>query len=371
MQKFVSKQHLEKNVFDLPLFNSEETARFATHLIEKGARADLRKTAAEFAGELGVPADVLGDELMEFFGGVPGNTAEGVEAFLKSVPLTLHLQRTRERLERSITPLIAHNLLRNIGSTLEWYDLNDLGLCGNRGHLRGAILGIVADELICKAMCTEDAALDILKYLSESSRCTHTSCIAHNMITRRVANGNPFNASLVGMEDGQWVSMGSTTLPTSKAKSSLYSWEYDEEEGAVLLRSFPGKERCNWHLIRLPLAFPVVNVVLLHNAASRRTLYLVQLSASSTPFSRQATPQTCTDGVKERLGRLREAIAAHIAPTCEREYFVVHAPNCTKDGLAPPPGHTADFYFSPAGVAQAIPSAPAPGLKYLQSSREH
>jgi hypothetical protein len=146
---WVGKRHLEKFVFDLPLFTKDESLTFATRLCNS---LDI-----DIEDELGVPSAGIDDWLEERFGGVVGYIAEMCLEISQGNTVSQYISVLSNRINKLILETAAKNSisvkqlaedwLNEIKSRdNSWLSLRNAGLCGSFAP-RGIIFAIIMNDL--------------------------------------------------------------------------------------------------------------------------------------------------------------------------------------------------------------------------------
>ena len=150
MGTWVGKQHLGREVFDLPLYTNKQCFDFAKKLCSY-LEVDLEE-------ELAVPMEGVSDWLEENFGGVIGYTAEMLLDVAEGKLVSEYLSALSDRVNTAISKAanerrisekaLAGDWLIHIKSNFHpWVSLRDTGLCG-RGPPRGIIFSLILQRLL-------------------------------------------------------------------------------------------------------------------------------------------------------------------------------------------------------------------------------
>jgi len=213
---WVSKKHLEKLVFHLPLFTKEECFDFANSL-GNSLGINLEK------GIDGVPPAGVDDWLEERFGGVVGYIAELFLEISKGNLVSQYMSVLSTRMmtvisnsaeRRNISKKeLAKDWLNEIKSDENnWACLHDAGLCGSSAP-RGIIF-----SLILKWLCIsspEENALSLISFFSSnfSGDPGLDGCLMEIEETLKLRSGNSIRASLLTCVDQGWIVKESIDLP--------------------------------------------------------------------------------------------------------------------------------------------------------------
>jgi len=213
---WVSKKHLEKLVFHLPLFTKEECFDFANSICNS-LDINLEK------GIDGVPPAGVDDWLEERFGGVVGYIAELFLEISKGNLVSQYMSVLSTRMmtvisnsaeRRNISKKeLAKDWLNEIKSDENnWACLHDAGLCGSSAP-RGIIF-----SLILKWLCIsspEENALSLISFFSSnfSGDPGLDGCLMEIEETLKLRSGNSIRASLLTCVDQGWIVKESIDLP--------------------------------------------------------------------------------------------------------------------------------------------------------------
>jgi len=344
---WVSKKHLEKLVFHLPLFTKEECFDFANSL-GNSLGINLEK------GIDGVPLAGLDDWLEEQFGGNVGYIAELfleisegnlVSKYMCDLSGRILYLISNSARERHISNgQLAEDWLNEIKSDYNnWYCLRDTGLCGSSAP-RGIIF-----SLILKWLCTFSPKEDELSLISLlrskfSGDPGVDGCLLELEEILKLRSGNSIRASLLTCVDQGWIVKESIDLPPRGIPLNCLVYQ---ERHSRLVKT-PNSTSSLWCLIQVPSGFDVIDVVLVDTDSP--TIYGLQITHSGKPFAKHHTFDTCLPRSKERLAKLRSVISKHFKLDDPTEMFsVMLAPNCERDEFKPPGspgGHENDYYFA-------------------------
>jgi len=137
------------------------------------------------------------------------------------------------------------------------------------------------------------------------------------------------------------------------------------ESQSRLIQSFLPKAT-SWNVIELPPAFDVIDVVLVNQTTGSPTIFGIQITRSSAPFTGHHTFDTCTRKSKERLDSLWRVVCLHFNLDIRivKKFYLMLAPNCKGADFRPPDGHFSDFYFS---LSSVIPEDESSKMKKRRS----
>ena len=356
---WVSKRHLEKQVFDLPRFTPEQCFDFASKLCSC-LGISLNN------GIDGVPVGGVDDWLEERFGGVVGYIAEmfleiaggklnSVSEYLSALSERVSAVISATAIKRSISAeALAKDWLNEIksrGNT--WRCLRDAGLCG-RDPPRGVIFTLILEALY--TFYPQEDALSLVTYfrMKFSGDPGLDGCLLELEEVLKLRAGKSFEASLLALKGQDWIVDDLIDLPPKGTMSYLHVLMYDEKcsklDPAMSWSSLD--QRSSWSLVLIPSGFDVIDVVL-----ESATIYGIQITRSAKPFAKHATFDTCASTSKVRLQKLWSAISGLYQRDFEA-VFVMRAPNCESSEFKPPEGQASAYYFAPGITSGSGPSAP-------------
>ncbi|KAH9148908.1 hypothetical protein LEN26_004373 [Aphanomyces euteiches] len=194
LAKFVTERYLERQSWDLPLFDLEETASLALRL-----QSTLNLPTEVIEGAFGLnlddeeqKKDKMGEFLFGLFGGVPGYITELFVALSReNVSLISYMEFLNIRVRGLVEKELGVNIVENAGLWLKtmkqvtdpWWFAREAGLCGSTPP-RGAILRYMLEALFFFA--PQDNALETVKYF------------------RSRLQDDPVRAPLIKLEGEQW-----------------------------------------------------------------------------------------------------------------------------------------------------------------------
>jgi len=355
---WVDERHLEKYVFDLPLFNKTECLTFATKLSSK--------LGINLEDKIGIPGAGMDDWLEERFGGVVGCIAEMLLDITKDNTVSQHILALSGRINGTISKVakrrslseaqLASVWLKEIQSAdCTWKCLRDAGLCGS-----SAPHGVIFTRILMW-LCTFYPAVDLL-YLVSSFRLMFSSdpgldgCLLELEEILKLRVNRLITASLLTLIDQNWIVNKSIIMPP--LGSTMTVWTY--KESLSILSNLEGNSlssESSWYLIQVPNGFDVIDVVFVDITVAAPSIYGIQITRSTKPFAKHHTFDTCSSSSKERLKKLWHLIYHHfnVDETTVSIFYVMLAPNCDKDETKPPVRHTSDFYFSSSSIHRPAP----------------
>ena len=343
---WVAKRHLEKLVFDLPLFTKEECWDFANSLCNS-LGINLEN------GIDGVPAAGLDDWLEERFGGVVGYIAELFLEISKGNLVSQYMLALSGRMNKVIgnsatkngisKEQLAKDWLNEIKSDdNNWDCLRDAGLCGNSAP-RGMIFSLILKWLYT-FFPDEDALSLVALFRSKFSGDPGLDgCLLELEEILKLRASKSIGASLLTHVEHGWIVEKSIDLPPRGIPLNILVYE----ESQFRLEKTPHSTSSSWCLIQVPSGFDVIDVVLVDVSGSP-FIYGIQITRSVKPFAKHHTFDTCLPRSKERLEMLWKAISNNFECDDPFEiFYVMLAPNCERDEFKPPAGHESKYYFAP------------------------
>eukprot|EP00475_Leptophrys_vorax_P016989 TRINITY_DN2349_c0_g1_i4.p1 TRINITY_DN2349_c0_g1~~TRINITY_DN2349_c0_g1_i4.p1 ORF type:complete len:645 (+),score=153.34 TRINITY_DN2349_c0_g1_i4:80-2014(+) len=373
---WVAKKHLEKLVFDLPLFTKEECFEFANNLCNS---LDINLAT----GIDGVPLEGIDDWLEERFGGVVGYIAEMFLEISKGSSVSQYMSNLDERVNEIISnsaerrhisnKQLAEDWLNEIkSSSNRWKCFRDAGLCGSSAP-RGIIFSLILKWLY--TFFPEEDALSLVHRFRVKFRADPglDGCLLELEEILKLKANNSFQASLLTLDGHNWIAEECLDLP-SRPSDQMSVFQYVEDDSMLDEILIPG--RSQWNLIQVPSGFDVIDVVLVDVSATP-AIYGIQITRSVKPFVKHHTFDTCLPRSQERLETLWNVISDHFDLDDSVEvFYVMLAPNCERDEFKPPGGHESDCYFAPARIitkyepstsrkrrSHPVPARPPPSKK--------
>jgi hypothetical protein len=347
---WVSKRHLEKRVFDLPLFTAKECFEFAQKLcsslgLDLGSRID------------GIPLTGVEDWLEERFGGVIGYVTEMLLEISKGNLLSQYMNDLSGRMNKVIgnaanlkhisNGQLSKDWLNEIRSSRNnWDCLRDAGLCGSSAP-RGIIFSMIL-EWLCIFSPEENALSLVTLFRSKfSGDAGLDGCLLELEEKLKLKACNSIKASLLTLVDEKWTVEESIDLPPKGAMLNFLKYE---ESDFKLEKTAESAAMSSWFLIQLPSGFDLIDVVLVDISQSP-SVYGIQITRSVKPFAKHHTFDTCLPKSRERLEKLRSTILKHFQLHDSTElFYVMLAPYCKNDEFKPPGAHLSDYYFSPTKI---------------------
>jgi hypothetical protein len=355
-----------------------------------------QEEAAQTAGErqysslpsfrdfLDLPEDTdRGERLMEWFAGVPGYITALVTAFVREQDFTDFLATLDARVCALLSQ--AEITLDDIRNELEegkWTSLHRTGLCGPRGPNNQMFASILRQFA---SVHTADAFLAALTGFKRryGADPTFTGGLLTAKTILALQCATPLHIGLLSLIDGQWVLGEDTRSVPDCRPEALMQWTYQPPElipfGSASLDHAKGPrlrplasaslDHAEWHLVRLPPGFPVIDVLLAHRTSAGIEVFLIHIASSLDPFATHLTDETCSAHSRARVEALLSLVRSVIGGNSKIELIVrylLHAPNCE------PPNHVAfdqtkAYYFSPMDPGRAF--APAK-LRYRQQTNQ-
>ena len=353
---FVSTRHIEKFVFDLPLFSRDEGFVLANQ-IAHALHVNLADAIPGIRDE-GIP-----EWLEERFGGIPGYSSEFLLGVKKGESYSKYALELSERVrivirntakEQNMSPKeLSDCWMSEIQDPrYTWESIRDSGLCGSHPPR-----GVVLTELLKWLFTYSPSELDKLSIVQLMRRMSQgdpglDGCLLEleeiiKLKTKSTIRVAKISLHKDGADDlGTWVDGDEVELPASEESVSLT--RYSDLNGTYFFPVFD--LNCAWILIELPSGFDVADLFLFHVRSS--TLYAVQITRSADPFKKHHTLETCPKCSQDRImefskGLVRDTGVPEDSLSC---HFVMVAPNCAPGKFAPPAGNQGDFYFSPPTV---------------------
>eukprot|EP00475_Leptophrys_vorax_P016991 TRINITY_DN2349_c0_g1_i7.p1 TRINITY_DN2349_c0_g1~~TRINITY_DN2349_c0_g1_i7.p1 ORF type:complete len:644 (+),score=147.85 TRINITY_DN2349_c0_g1_i7:80-2011(+) len=372
---WVAKKHLEKLVFDLPLFTKEECFEFANNLCNS---LDINLAT----GIDGVPLEGIDDWLEERFGGVVGYIAEMFLEISKGSSVSQYMSNLDERVNEIISnsaerrhisnKQLAEDWLNEIkSSSNRWKCFRDAGLCGSSAP-RGIIFSLILKWLYT-FFPDEDALSLVALFRSKFSGDPGLDgCLLELEEILKLRASNSIGASLLTHIEQGWIVEKSMDLPPRGIPLNVLVYE----ESHFRLEKTPHSTSSSWCLIQVPSGFDVIDVVLV-DVSGAPAIYGIQITRSVKPFVKHHTFDTCLPRSQERLETLWNVISDHFDLDDSVEvFYVMLAPNCERDEFKPPGGHESDCYFAPARIitkyepstsrkrrSHPVPARPPPSKK--------
>ncbi|KAG9399994.1 hypothetical protein AC1031_010914 [Aphanomyces cochlioides] len=210
--KFVAERHLERQVWDLPLFDLQETANLALRLQDA-----LNIPTEVIEGAFGLNLDddeqkkeKIGEYLDGLFGGVPGYVTELFLALSrKNVSLTSYMTALKSNVHDIVEKAVDAKKKKARLWLDQMYRANDpwlyarkAGLCGLKSP-RGAIFRYMLEALFFFA--PQDNALEIVK------------CFRSRL------QDDPLRVPLIKLEGEQLVPEAEETVPPQHTKAQVAS----------------------------------------------------------------------------------------------------------------------------------------------------
>ena len=349
---WVGKRHLEKFVFDLPLFTKDESLTFASRL--------CNNLNIVLEDELGVPSAGIDDWLEERFGGVVGYIAEMCLEISQGNTVSQYISVLNRRIKRVIMTVaerrniteeqVASIWLKEILSpNNDWDCLRDAGLCGSSSP-RGVIFASILTSLHMFYPEVDALAL-VSRFRSRFAGDPGLDgCLLELEEILKLRAGCSMSASLLKLRDQIWNATESIDLPTKGAAFPLNVMTFDEK-CSMLVDTVKSKES-SWSLIQVPYGFHLIDVVLVDTTAGSPAIYGIQITRSPEPFKGHDTFDTCRPQSREKLENLWRVISTYfeLDAATVKKFYVMVAPNCKKVEYKPPVGHSSDYYFSPTSV---------------------
>ncbi|KAG9399991.1 hypothetical protein AC1031_010911 [Aphanomyces cochlioides] len=368
--KFVTERHLESQVWDLPLFDLQETASLALRLLDA-----LNLPTEVIEGAFGLNLDLddeeqkekkIGEFLDGLFGGVPGYIAELFLAITKNGSLTSYMASLNIRVRGIVKKALGVNIAENAELWLNtikqvtdpWSFARDAGLCGSTPP-RGAIFRYMLEAL--SLFAPQVKILEIVKNFRAlfDGDPGLDGILMELEVILKLQHEEPIQAALIKLNGGEWVPEAKVTdFPPSGTQLTIWNWNGDRVAQRCNDTS-PVAQRRNdssskWHCVLLPVGFCVLDVLLVDcdSDAGEMRFYLVQITRSERPFHSHETNETCPTRSKTMidalLAKTKEAICpTNTVPTEEKLFYVMVAPNCKTTQYSPPARHQQAFYFSP------------------------
>ena len=371
--RFTSGRHLDKGVWDLPLFSPSEAATLAVKLhaalqlqdVDLWDALGVKKVEANAALDL----ENLGATLEELFGGVPGYTAELLVELSKGNPLSAY---TLELSGRVRTIIVKAATARSISDEAlscawlremqaadnTWACMRDAGLCGSAAP-RGVIFTLMLKWLFkivraFRSKFRDDPGLDgNLLELEE---------------ILKLDGGTPLPAVLLELLEHKWVAGSSEQL----GGIQMCLGKYDEPSSTVEIR---GKEKSKWYSIHLQSGFCILDLLLVHYDADHNKLrfFLIQVTRAKEPFAVHDTDETCSQKSKMRIKALLDAATKAIVGSAGDEgedqeelqhstSYVMLAPNSEGNKFVAP-NHQSPYYFSPPNRVELAGDGKSPRKK--------
>ena len=355
---WVVDRHLQKFVYDLPLFTKGEMLDYAKKTVE-----GLGHPIEHLSNYLCVTTDGIADCLEQYFGGVPGYISECLIGLAKKASFESFCKELSKRIENLFKkrygerfPTFCLTWL-NLFDTAQdpWSDIRNLGLCGSvapRGAIFSMILTVLFHGAAIKNIDEELRLVRLFRSMFGADPGIDGLLLEFEVLTNLRKPCYCFEAALLQRNDSKWVASKECdlSLPPSDL-SSLRYWRFDESIISSTMLTDQIDHAGNWHVIYLPTGFDVADVVMASYLDGVLTIYLVQITRSPDPFKNHRTYETCSERSQIRLKALAEVIKGRI---CGEDSvivpivrFVMLAPNCKKNAYAPPSKHSSPFYFSP------------------------
>jgi len=242
-----------------------------------------------------------------------------------------------------------------------WQCLCDAGLCGSSPP-RGVIFSLII-EWLCIYVPEEDILSLVQRFRSKFQTDPGLDgCLLELEEICKLKSRHSFQASLLTLRRSNWIVEECIDLPP-RSLDLLAIFLYVEDNS--FLEKISNPDRSQWKMILLPIAFDVIDVVLV-DLSSSPVIYGIQITRSVKPFAKHHTFDTCTARSKTRLEKLWSVILKHFQLVdITKKFFVMRAPNCAFDVFSPPPGHLSNYYFSPS-----IEGLPAPLGKKRRTARK-
>ena len=346
---WVAKRHLEKLVFDLPLFTNDECLGFANRLCSE-LNVNLEDT-------IGVPPDGIDDWLEERFGGVVGYIAEMVLEISRGNTVSQYLSSLEDRMNEIVSNVakrrhiseeqLSSVWLKDIKSgSNRWSHLRDAGLCGSQSP-RGVIFSLIL-QCLYKYAPGEDALSLVTLFRSKFSGDPGLDgCLLELEEILKLRASRSMKASLLKYINQGWIVDQSIELPPTP--TSLNVLVYDEIQSK--LEPILPPNDSSWNLIEVPRGFVVVDVILVNTRTGSQAIYGIQITRSSKPSAKHHTFDTCSKPSLGRLTQLWGVISRHFKlDDAVKKFYVMLAPNCEGNQFKPPANHSSDYYFSPTSV---------------------
>jgi len=346
---WVAKKHLEKLVFDLPLFTKEECFDFVNNLCNS-----LGINLA--SGIDGVPLEGIGDWFEERFGGVVGYIAEMFLEISNGKLVSQYMCDLEDRVNKVISKVserrhlseeqLASVWLKDIKSdSNRWNHLRDAGLCGSRSP-RGVIFTFIL-KCLCKYAPEENSLSLVSLFRSKFSGDPGLDgCLLELEEILKLRAGHSIVALLLTHIEQGWIVVESIKLPPRGIALNVLVYE----ESHSRLERTPHSTSSSWCLIQVPSGFDVIDVVLVDMSDSP-AIFGIQITRSVKPFAKHHSFDTCLPRSKERLEMLWSVISRHFKLDEPVEvFYLMLAQNCERDEFKPPGGHKSDYYFAPASI---------------------
>lgn len=368
---WVGKRHLEKRVFDLPLFTKEECLGFANNLCS-ALGTNL------VTGMDGVPLEGMDDWLEERFGGVVGYIAEMFLEVSKGSLVSQYILVLGGRMNRIIRNSSTKNQISNKQLAEDWLNeiksdcnywecLRDAGLCGSFPP-RGVIFTLILERLYSYFPNENEMLSLVTRFrLKFSGDPGLDGSLMKLEETLKFKANNSIEASLLTRTQQGWEVKESIDLPP---KGIPLIFAVYEESSFRLDVAAQHSTSSSWYLIQVPVGFDVIDVVLV-DVSSSPAIYGIQVSRSVKPFAKHHTLETCPSRSKTRLDKLWDVISKHFKLNEPlRTFFVMLAPNCGRAEFSKPTReHRSDYYFAPAGIIAAYPEPSRKRRSHSEAAR--
>jgi hypothetical protein len=350
IDSWVRRRHLEKLVFNLPLFTKDECVHFATRL--------CTALNINLENALAVPSVGIDDCLEEYFGGVFGYIAEMLLEISNGKTASQYMMELSGRMKEVIndsakrshisTEAHAKDLINEIKSNENrWYCLLDAGLCGNSSP-RGVMFTQILKWLFIYNPQVDELQLARLFQSNSSGDPGSNGCLLELEEILKLKASHSMETALLTLTDQGWNMKKSITLPPTGGSLNIMMYEEDQSRLEVIQKS-PSSSL--WYLIQVPIGFDVIDVVLVDTTTGSSAIYGIQITPSLKPFSNDHTFDTCAPSSVERLDKLWRVISNHFKlDDTVKKLYVMRAPKYEGDEFKPPAGHSSDFYFSPTSV---------------------
>jgi hypothetical protein len=348
---WVSKRHLEKFTFDLPLFSADATLALAEKL-SHCLRVDLTEAIG------GTPEEGLRDWLDEKFGGNVGFVTELFFEIRHGHDINHYLSGINELVDSHVFKAagngshmhyLPQTWLLEMKSRFytSWRHLSDTGLCGSSPP-RDIILPMILEELFL--YCREGDSLLLIENLRTeywNDPGLH-GCLLKFEVILKLQRGMQFTASYVVPENDRWIVPNdeSVLLP---AEQGCNRWFYKEASTALINIT---EKDTQWHLVEFNISswFDVVDAVLVNCSEEVPTIYGIKITRLTDPFQKHHTLDTCTGRCKERLDTMWEVIGKKLNFENPKIVFTMIAPNCEDNDkfMQPRAGQVHPYYISQA-----------------------
>ncbi|CAK4072486.1 unnamed protein product [Aphanomyces euteiches] len=310
LAKFVTERYLERQSWDLPLFDLEETASLALRL-----QSTLNLPTEVIEGAFGLNLDLddeeqtkdkMGEFLFGLFGGVPGYVAELFVALSRECVVdfkTIDAKKSNAQI-----------WLNQMNGILDpWKYARNAGLCGSTPP-RGAIFRYMLEALFFFA--PRDNVLETVKYFRMRffDDPGLEGVLMELEVILKLQHEEPIQAALITLKGEQWVPEAEETVPAIRHKAYY----------TIL----PGSN----HTIQAPLPF---------SRDKRDVSDTIQDYDRCTPGQNEASDLSC--------------LFNNTVPTEEKVFCVMVAPHCNSTDYSPPAGHRGAFFFSPRPSKKQIP----------------